>query len=213
MTVSMWGELLFLLRSLLFGVALGVLYSLLRISRLFLGVRYPGGVGGLSKVRLPLLGDKTAMRFLKRKREGLLFLPVLLGDLLFFLLFAIGYSVFLYAFHSGVFRLYSLLGVALGFFLCEKTVGRLVLRFSLFILFGLYAVWDYAVYFLFAPLFRVLGRLLRLLLGIGKTFLRLCGHSLYSVVNTLYDPLRLFRQRKKLQKLLNGIPVYEKNEG
>ena len=209
----MVGELVFLLRSLLFGFGLGGVYSLLSVLRMLFGVRYPRESGGWQGVSLPLLGDKTAKRFLKGKREGAIFLPVFVGDLVFFVFFALGYSVFLYAFHSGILRLYSLLGVLVGFFLWKITLGRLVLRFSAYILFCLYALWDYADHFLFCPVFRAIGRLLRLLWRWERKFLCLCGKILFMGVYTLYSPLYLLYQRRKLQKMLKGILAYEKNKG
>ncbi len=213
MTVSMWGELLFLWQSLLFGVALGGLYSLLRISRLLLGVRYPEESGGFRGISLPLLADKTAKRFLKRKREGMLFLPILLGDLLFFILFALGYAVFLYALHSGVFRLFSLIGVLVGFFLWDLTLGRLILRFSAYVLFGLYALFDYVSYFVFSPILRLFKRVFGFAFRLVRKFFGLLGYICALGVNTFYHPLWLRGRERKLQKLLKEISVYEKSKG
>lgn len=213
MTVSMWGELLFLLLSLLFGVGLGGLYSLLRITRMLIGVRYPEQNGGFRGISLPLLADKTAARFLKRKREGALFLPVFLGDLFFFLTFAFAYSIFLYAMHSGVFRLYSLLGVCGGFFLWDFTLGRLLLRFSAYVLFVLYAIRDYLCYFIFLPIFRLLKHVFRAAGCLARKNFSLLGNILAFGVNTFYHPLWLRGRDRKLQKLLKEISVYEKSKG
>ncbi|MBP3437086.1 MAG: hypothetical protein J6K61_04165 [Clostridia bacterium] len=212
MTVSMQAEALLFLLSLLFGALMGALYSLLRISRMLLGVRYAGVLGEFKGISLPLIADKAAKRYSQKRKAGLLFVPILLGDIFYFLLAALGYLALLYGAHNGVFRLHSLLAAALGFILFDFTAGRLILSFSAYILFGLYALWDYICYFLLSPLFRLGKRGARLFLSVGKK----CGdgvwHIFLQAVNTVYQPLSRLARKKKIHKLLNGALTYENNQ-
>ena len=205
MTVSMTGELLFLLASFVFGVCTGGAYDVLRIGRMLMGVRYAGApYRNFSAVSLPLIGRRTAMRYCRKERRALLFFPVLLGDVFFFLLLGIAYPVFLYAVHSGVFRLYSLLALFFGFLLYRQSVGRAVLFLSSYIIFALRALCDYLWFFVFHPL----GLLFGILFRVGK---RICGgihacsrHICAIIANTIYQRNAFPRRLRLIGKAAKG---------
>lgn len=77
-------------------------------------------------------GILSALRLLPREGGGAekrrFFLGYLFFDLFFFLIASFGYMIFLYALSGGVFRFYSLVLVALGFYFCHSFAHRFVFR-------------------------------------------------------------------------------------
>ncbi len=123
MTLSLGGELFFLFLSLLFGGAASLAVCLVTLAVCF--VRGEDGRGNARVTSLkrppfpfaPRQGKKEKQR--RKSGKGKRFFLMLLRgclDLLFFLLLSVLYSVFLYAAHDGVPRLYSLCAVAVGYF-------------------------------------------------------------------------------------------------
>lgn len=205
MTVSMTGELWFLFASLLFGFCVGAVYDVLRIGRMFLGVRYAGAPDrNFSERSLPLIGLRTAMRYRKKEKKALLFVPVFLGDVLFFILLGFCYPVFLYAAHNGIFRLYSLVSLFLGFLLYRQSVGRAVLFLSSYILFALRALCDYLWFFLFHPLGLFFGFLFRTGRGICGRIHVCLRHICAIMANTIYQKTAFSRRLRQIRKAAKG---------
>lgn len=173
MTVDMWAEAWFFALSIVFGMGVGALFSLGRIWLCALGVAVscarPIPIPPRS---LPLLGGlpRVDLRMRGKRCKSLL---CALTDFVLWVLSGLAYTVFLYAFHNGIFRFYSLLGVMLGFWVYYSSIGRLIERGLLLVLGLLRAVLAY----LFLPLW-CLFRLVRL-------HLRRIRHTLppYSVLD------------------------------
>lgn len=139
--------------ALLLGIGLGVVYDLLRITRVFLGAHYSRRAAKrLQEISLPLL------RARKKKTESrALGFVVFLQDLLFCLFAAVAVILLFYEANRGKIRLPALLCVGVGFLLYRGTLGRLVMLFSEVIAFAIETVGRYLCFFAFLPV-RLLGR-------------------------------------------------------
>lgn len=150
MGISLAREGTAFLYSVLLGGILGVLYDAVRILRVFFGVSaYSLGARRLSEISFPLIGPLLPRHSPNKKRIwALLLLGV--GDVLFALLAAVLFSVFLYVAASGYFRWFYLFGCGIGFFGYYFTVGKLVILSSetivfLFRVFLRYILWIFLV--------------------------------------------------------------------
>lgn len=142
--------------AMLLGCALGAVYDLLRITRVFLGVRYTHrGAERLSKRKLPFLKE------CRRKKENpALGVVIFLEDFLFCVFCGIAMILLFYVCNNGKIR-YSVFPVAVAGFLCYRgTLGRLVMLFSEVIAFALKTTVRYVFFFLSFP-FRLIGRTLK----------------------------------------------------
>lgn len=163
MPVSMWALFVALLYAVAFGAALHLLYDAVRVLRILCGVRYPGTVGERLRARpLPLLhgvkhdsqtahGAKEAgpvARGARWVQNGIIFIT----DVLFCLLAAALFSLFVYWQNDGAFRAVLLFGAAVGYALFHVTFGRLLLSFSTVLAFGCHALFAYTVCLLRFPL-------------------------------------------------------------
>ena len=113
--------------SVVLGVAMGVVYDLIRFARLVFGVN----------VGSPFKGG-SRFRFL-----GYFF--VCITDLLFFAILTISMCVFFFLTGDGRMRSYGLCGTFLGFLLYYNTIGRLFISVSSFLV----AVFKRAVKYVF----------------------------------------------------------------
>ena len=147
------------LYALLLGIGLGLVYDLLRITRVFLGAHYSRRAARrLQEISLPLL------RARKKKTESrALGLVIFLEDLLFCLFAAVAIILLFYEANRGKIRFPALLCVGVGFLLYRSTLGRLVMLFSEVIAFAIETAGRYLCFFAFLPI-----RLLRR--WIGKQF-------------------------------------------
>jgi len=109
MTVAEISELIFFLRSVLFGAFCGIAYDAFRFLRTLTGLRH---------------NDKKKKA--KKKMRFLLFFPVFLLDFFFALTLGLLYCLFLYEYHDGVVRIYSFLAIVGGVWIYIKTLGRLL---------------------------------------------------------------------------------------
>lgn len=107
MTVSFLSELRFFLLSFVFGAFGGVYYDLFRFLR-------------------ALKGQKASPEKQHLWRNFLSFAALFILDFLCVSSLGAIYCVFLYETHNGFFRFYSLASVLLGFFLYQKTVGKMI---------------------------------------------------------------------------------------
>ena len=145
----------------LLGAALGAVYDLLRLSRVFLGVHYSQRAAKrLQAIRLPLIGPRT-----KKKKSPALGIVVFLEDFLFCIFAGITLILLFYEYNNGKIRYVAFLGAALGFLGYRGTLGRVVMLFSEAITFLVETGLRYIFFFGAYP-FRILGRLVgRLSLG------------------------------------------------
>jgi|GEM_PF-1272291 len=101
--------------SVVLGIAMGVIYDLIRFSRLVLGIdaRSPFKKGGQKRI------------------FGYVF--VCLGDLFFFVVLTVCMCVFFFLTGDGRMRSYGLIGAFLGFLLYYYTLGKLFIAVSAFL--------------------------------------------------------------------------------
>ena len=114
-----------------FGMTVGVVMDLHRLSRILFGVRYsPKTFEAWYQKPLPLI--HRPLRPIRQGRLRRLCLPILMfvQDVLLFVFAAVGTVILNYYFNQGRFRLYTVLAVLLGFLIYYGTVGRLVMLVS-----------------------------------------------------------------------------------
>ena len=117
-------ELLYLLvSSVLLGICFGLVYDLLRISRLL------AGIGEASSGRLALPFPR-GMHLRICPSRGWSNLLINMGDVLFFLFCGATLAVYLSVLNHGRVRWLVPVGLAGGFLLCRVTLSVLVLRFA-----------------------------------------------------------------------------------
>lgn len=146
MRIGMAPLFVFFLRSFLFGCLLGAIYDVFRILRLLRGARDVP----LPQKPLPLIGKLT---FRARKKKHPLAGTVLLcaEDILFCLVGAALYAVFLYAENDGIFRPSSLLALVFGALSYRVSIGRGVMRASAVIVTALRVTGAHLFWFLSRP--------------------------------------------------------------
>ncbi len=124
----MWGLLLGLFYSLLFGAFLHLLYEGVRLLRVLCGLPSGGRTAAwLARLPIPYLPRGFATRRPPAAGQRVQWLLLFLTDLLFLPISAFLFSIFLYWQNEGQLRLVLLLAVLLGYFLFHITVGRLLL--------------------------------------------------------------------------------------
>ena len=146
-------QLLFLfLYSCFFGGVLGLLHDLNQLVRMMLG----GPISSHGKklwyeTRLPLIG--RPLRYTQAKKgmqiclSGLTFFQ----DVFLFLAAGAGTVILNYYLNDGRFRIYTVLGIAIGFTLYRLTLKRIILPMGEYILFCLLATCGMAFYILSYP--------------------------------------------------------------
>jgi len=157
MSISPHQQWIALLWALPVGALCGILYDLIRISRVLLGISvYTKTGSNLDEIALPLVG-KGHGRENARRTSAVQTVFVALGDVVFGLLCAAVFCVYLHHAASGQFRLMYFLGFGCGFGIYYLTLGRLVMLSSEILSFLLKSMFRYAVWFLLFPL-RLIGR-------------------------------------------------------
>ena len=139
----------------LFGLAVGVLNDVFRLSRILLGVRYSSGrFEALYTRPLPIL--KRPLRDRSKGRWTRVALPILLffQDLLLFCFAGVGTVILNFYYNDGRFRFYTVFAVLIGFLLYYFTVGKLCMLLSEAIVYLLRA----ALTILFTLLFRPVAK-------------------------------------------------------
>ena len=150
------------------GIAFGVLYDAFRISRVFLGVSYGGkSASYLYEKEYPLIGKlKKGQGKLKK---GFLITAVIFGDIIYFTVCGLIFSVFIYYTNDGIFRFGALVAVFCGFFAYYMAFGRLVIAFAEIICIFLKIITKiflFAIAFPFKIMYNILIRLYNRLFGI-----------------------------------------------
>lgn len=147
MEISQWGLSALYLYALILGIFLGVIYDGLRITRVFLGVRYSRRAAKrLESLRLPLLPPRK-----KSGESRFLGVIVFFEDLLFCLFAGIALILLFYAVNNGKIRGLAFLACGAGFLAYRVTVGRIVMLFSQVIAFAVECIARYALFFLSYP--------------------------------------------------------------
>ena len=201
MEISQLALLRLYLLAVLLGAALGVLYDILRISRVFFGVRYSRrAFRHLYEKKLPYIkisGERKESRFL-----GTL---IFFEDLFFGIFCGVSTILLFYAANDGKFRFLALVCILGGFFLYRGTVGRPVMLTSELIAYGVEVVFRYAVFVGLLPI-RMLIKFLRATLG------RICA-ALRSALQKHIRKQYTERQNPKNERYAGGlIPRDDQNK-
>lgn len=129
-----------LLASVLFGGAVGILHDGHRLIRILLGMRYGGRhFERLYATSLPLVHRTLEMGKMQRWKRRILPVVLFFQDIALFCFAGAGTVLLNFYYNNGRFRLYTLVGLLVGFLLYSLTVGKAVMFFSEGILFFLRA--------------------------------------------------------------------------
>lgn len=194
MEISMRVQMIITVYAVIVGAVIGIIYDVIRISRVFSGVTETSSQSKMYTLRLPLIGSGVDRKndFLKfcgfgdwgkilaektgrKKKDGIVSefyksVVVFIGDILFFFVVSPIFTVFIYYANNGKIRWYLVIGAIIGFLLYYFTIGRLIMLFSSAIVFTVRTIGAYVIYFTLRPV--VL--LLRLILGfIRKVILKI----------------------------------------
>ena len=168
-----------LAESCILGLIFGAGYDIIRVLYVLLGIR--GKAASAPKIWVA-------------------FLLYLAGDLAYMLAVTISASVFLYHSNYGQFRLFLLFGCLSGFFVYQKTIGRLVMAAAETIVKWLKLV---ALVLVFQPVCKIIGTIGRM----GSVLIRITAGRVYAGLRYCVCGWRMrrcmkqFRELVKLQKL------------
>lgn len=147
-----------LMSSFMVGVALGVLYDVLRIGRVLIGMNHY-----TSAATVPAFCPKFCKRREKKSRTRFvkILLNILLGvqDILFCLTMGAAAAVLLFYHNNGEFRGFVIIAILAGLAVYLMTVGKLVINASEYVVFAVKTAILYIVYYMtwpFIALFRLL---------------------------------------------------------
>lgn len=127
MTISLSHELSLVLYSFFFGIFLGIVYDAVCLVRVVCGVGRGSAVSRrLYSMRLPLIRSGRAYLRAVRGRSAS-FVLLLVGDIVYSLIAAVVYAVFITHTNNGRVRWYYLLFSGIGFLVYHLTVSRIVL--------------------------------------------------------------------------------------
>lgn len=213
MEVYLSDQLWAIARALLLGIAFGGAYDLIRISRIFIGVRYSGAASVDAIGRRPpsLFCIPTKMRSFfsscgisfpaHREEKGnrsttprtkaiLRNVAVFFGDIIYFTLAGAAFCIYIH-FSGGEFRMFMLISLIVGFALYYFSVGRAVIFASGYIVHLLRLGAAYAAYFVTRPIY------LSFLTVVGIFFfvfdkILLISRNIYDIIY-----VRKFSSRKK----------------
>ena len=160
MELSQLALLRLYLLAVLLGVFLGVIYDILRISRVFLGVRYSRrAFRSLYEKKLPYIKMSG-----ERRESPFLGTLIFFEDLFFGVFCGVSTILLFYAANNGNFRFLVLVCILGGFFLYRGTIGRPIMLASELIAYGVEAVFRYAVFIGWLPV-RILIKCLGVTVG------------------------------------------------
>ena len=154
--------------ALILGVVLGLLYSLLRFSRVLLGECVPE-----RQVRLPrfLASEQKSVKSDRKVSRGLTCLLRFFEDALFCCSAAVGIILLAYVGNNGRIRWFILLGTAVGFACYTLTFGKLFSFASELLAAVVRFLFRYVVFVLLYPL-RTVGKGIRILFSFFAERLR-----------------------------------------
>ena len=136
--------------SAIMGVVMGIIYDFVKLSRAMLGIsKYSATAKKLSAVRLP--GIKYRSRHKGKMKAAAEYVLLFIGDIIFSLICAAVYSLFLFHAIRGQLRWYFLLSSAIGFFLYYFTLSRFNLLVIETVFFGFRVVFLYLFEVLLIP--------------------------------------------------------------
>ena len=147
MEISQLSFVLLAIYSLTFGLVLGVIYDIIRITRIIIGAESKLGEKWriLENAKLPIINKSVC--FLKHSRitSAISNVYVAVGDILFASLCGACSVLIAYSYNSGKIRAVIFLGLLVGFLLYYNTIGRLVAAASALTAFVFRAFVTYVV--------------------------------------------------------------------
>lgn len=174
MEISMRTQLIITAYAVIVGAVIGIIYDIIRISRVFSGVTETSSQSKMYTVKLPLIGagtdrkndfpkfcgfrehTHTATAGKKKKKTKVVSefyknIIVFAGDILFFFIVSPIFTVFIYYANNGKIRWYLIIGSIVGFMLYYITIGRIIMLFSSLIVFIIRSAGAYLIYFTIRP--------------------------------------------------------------
>lgn len=141
------------------GLLLGMLYDVIRLTRITLGIAVYSDVSArLYRQKLPLLKESRAYIKCISGKGTLAGVLLFVGDIVYALVSAAVYSVFLFHAIRGQVRWYFIVSSAVGFFAYYFTVSKLFLAVLEAVMFVLRVMLRYMTELLLLPM-RVVARL------------------------------------------------------
>ena len=188
-----------LLSSVLLGAAVGILHDVHRLTRVLLGVRYGGRrFDRLYAMRLPLVGKALGEQ--KEGKGRRIALPILIffQDVLLFVVAGVGTALLNFYYNNGQLRLYTVVGLVLGFVLYYFTLGRLVMLLSEGIAFFLRA-------FLTVFLWVISRPLVLFVVFLGKNTKKLIKKFKKTIANNRKKVYNTYKVEKVLKEADHGF--------
>lgn len=131
MEISQFGFVLLAVYSFCFGGMLGVLYDVLRITRVVLGAQRKNiGKLDLRRIDLPLIKRNACPENNSRIGNAFLNIYIAVGDILFALVCGTLSAMIAYAYNDGKIRIIIFVGAVFGFLAYYNTIGRIVMKLS-----------------------------------------------------------------------------------
>ncbi len=152
MQVEISEHITLLILSIVAGAVAGAAYDAVRLLRTFfgLGIDYRASCA-LSNVSLPIIGAPKE-RVRGRGKIAAADAAVFVFDIAYMLILTLAAVIFLYRTSNGTPRLFSLVGMAAGFYAYMATVGKLTAAVSSYILFAVEVAVRYAVWLTVTPI-------------------------------------------------------------
>ena len=136
--------------SVIVGMALGLVYDVLRICRVMMGMsRYTAAAS--APIFCPRFYKPRRKMGCSRVSDFVKSAVLIAQDFFFCVTFGIAVALLLFSRNGGEFRGFVLLGALLGFAAYYFTVGRLVIRASEYVVFAIRTALLYAVYYVTLP--------------------------------------------------------------
>ena len=154
MEISQFSFILLATYSFFFGVALGVVYDIIRIQRVLLGAKCGGGKTKIDyrEIELPIIKKKAYSVRLDKAFSKVLGVYIALGDVAFATTCGVAVVLVAYAYNSGRVRAIIYLGLLLGFLVYYFTIGRLVMKLSRLVSFLIRSAVVYAYEMIVYPI-------------------------------------------------------------
>ena len=160
MEVLISNQISTLIYAIILGLIFGVAYDIIRICRIFLGIRYVNRfTEKLSQKNLKFIKNPANKEVKKGEKyqEVILFIT----DILYFLIITPIFAIFLYWKNDGIVRWYSVFGVSVGFLIYYFTIGRFIISISEYIVFTIKVIFLYLIFLItrpFVPLIDIIKR-------------------------------------------------------
>ncbi|MGM9646338.1 MAG: spore cortex biosynthesis protein YabQ [Eubacteriales bacterium] len=195
MEVSLIQQLTVTVYSVFAGAVFGLLYDVLRISRIFLGINYVNKfTEKIKDIKLPLI-ENPMRKSAKKRDDKFKAVAVGIGDILYFLLITPMAVVFTYQVNDGNIRWYLLFGMVAGFALYYFTVGKIIISVSEYIVFFIKTVFYYLSYFILRPIKK------------GALFLLCKIKKLFVIVKSKIPKIHFRVKKREDTKRANAKPL------